>query len=226
MTLSGVVTLLDGTLGRFAGLALLLTWVVGGLLFLWLRRLQRQEHEELSQTLRTLRYEIDEGRQMFSMSQSAMSGQPSRNGSRVSRPQYEMELEAYRDIWNAISELHRALGLFLRSVDNRERVDEYRQHARVAAKEARDVSGRLIPFYHESIEPLVTALLDRYIYLHLSACSYLDGQSGESLPEQQGVTLAILRERTRALFDEEAQHQLMELARAIRRRTVETRLSD
>lgn len=228
MTLADVVASLDESIGRFAGLALLLTWVVVGAVFVWLRREQHRYHENLSQTLHTLRYEIDEGRQMFQVptvgTGTAVAAQ---NSNRVSRAQYDMELEAYRDIWNALNELHRSLGLFLRSIENRDRYAEHRQQTRTAATEAKDVTSRLMPFYHESVERIVTSLLDRYIYLHLSACSYLDGQVGEqleSLPLQQSVTLDILRERTHTLYDNEAKQQLKELAHAIRRRLMDGRV--
>lgn len=222
MSLTGAIAMLDDAISRYVGLTLLLTWIAGGAILVWLRREQRREHDQLSQTLHTLRYEIDEGRQMFQVPEAVSPAV--RNGTtgvRISRAQYETELEAYRDIWRVINELHRTLGVFLRSIETRERSAEYRQQTRSAATEAKDLTALLMPFYHEAVEQIVTQMLDRYIYLHLSACSFLDEQAGErldSLPLQQGVTLDVLRERTRTLYEGEAKQQLKDLARAIRRR--------
>ncbi|ADP98381.1 conserved hypothetical protein, secreted [Marinobacter adhaerens HP15] len=160
------------------GLPLLLSAAALGLAVIALfigsgaRRRSEDQLTALRERSDTLWREVDDIRvAQFNRPGESGNGAP---GSPVEEARYQKEVEAYARIWPQVWNLHERLGMFLRAVEGGEAAGELRLEARNAALEARELLNRNRPFCTESVDELVTRLIDAEIKAHLAACQYLD----------------------------------------------------
>ena len=210
------VAVLNAFFHEYIGVIMILTWLVGAGLLILLHGGQQRELDRLRQILNAVRYDLEESRNVERVNSPVAAAPVAFN-----EAQYETELSAYREIWTRMSALHESVGLFLRSIEMRDRAQESRLAARTAATAARDSVHGLRPFCHETVEGLVFDLLDKYIQVHLAACSYLDTESddkAEAARLKQPVSLENLRQRSKTVYEGEAKQLLDVLAKRIRQR--------
>ena len=140
-------------------------------------------------------------------------------GSPVEEARYQTEVEAYSKIWPQIWHLHERLGMFLRAVEAGEAAGELRLEARNAALEARNLLNRNRPFCTESVDELVTLLIDAEIKAHLAACQYLDLVKDTS-SESSDHDRRVLQDKCHSLHEGEARELMNQLVSSIRQRTI------
>lgn len=132
---------------------------------------------------------------------------------------YRTEMEAYGQIWPQVWQLYERLGLFLRAVEAGEAAGELRLESRNAALEARGLLNRNRPFCSESVDELVTRLIDAEIKAHLAACQYLDllkdASSASSSHDRR-----VLQDKCHSLHEGEARELMNQLASSIRQRAI------
>lgn len=215
------IQFVDAFLGRHAGLALALTWLVGVLVVAILYRRHRAQEIRLEQGLGALRFELEEARIEQNPTPGWDNPPPQQAPETEPRLQFELELEAYRKLWPHMNELHHAIGDFLRAIELRDNAAERRLAARKAAASARETADAIMPFCSESVERLSATLLDKYVHIHLTACAYLDGSTADqlrALNRSEPITIDVLREQARTSYDGQCKQELTALARAIRHR--------
>lgn len=199
-----------------AALALLV-----GVAALWVassaRRSASQEVETLRQRTGALGREMDELR--VGHFNGPDQNNPTYSGSEAGAAKYQAEKEAYDQIWPQLWQLHDRLGIFLRAVENGESAGDLRLEARNAALEARNLLNRHRPFCSESVEELVSRLIDTEIKAHLAACQHLD-MSKEVSGSASDHERRVLRDKCHALYDGEARDLMNRLAGAIRNRVI------
>lgn len=140
-------------------------------------------------------------------------------GPSVEAARYHTELEAYSQIWPQLWHLHERLGLFLRAVEAGESAGELRMEARNAALDARNLLNKKRPFCAETVDELVTRLIDAEIKAHLAACQYLDLLKDVS-SASSSHDRRVLQEKCHSLHEGEARELMNQLASVIRRRAV------
>ncbi|MBW4933988.1 hypothetical protein [Marinobacter sp. F4206] len=192
-----------------------------GLAALWVaasaKRTASHEVETLRQRTGALGREVDDLR--VGQFNGPEQGNSSFSGSEAGAARYKAEKDAYDQIWPQLWHLHDRLGMFLRAVENGESAGELRLEARNAALEARNLLNRYRPFCSESVDELVTRLIDTEIKAHLAACQHLDMTkevSGSASDHERRV----LRDKSHALYDGEARDLMNRLAGAIRSRVI------
>ncbi|MBW7470672.1 hypothetical protein QQF73_05425 [Marinobacter sp. M216] len=199
-----------------AALALLV-----GLAALWVassaKRTASREVETLRQRTGSLGREVDELR--VGQFNGPDQDRPGSSGSEAGAAKYQAEKDAYDQIWPQLWILHDRLGMFLRAVENGESAGDLRLEARNAALEARNLLNRNRPFCSESVEELVTRLIDTEIKAHLAACQHLD-MSKEVSGSASDHERRVLRDKCHALYDGEARDLMSRLAGAIRNRVI------
>jgi len=209
---------LDEVLGRHAGVALAFTWLAGVVVAGIIYRGLRVQRLALEQSLGALRFELEEARLDRPSGWDRPPPPPQNNQPRL---QFDMELDAYRRLWPRVTELHQAIGSFLRAIELRENASEKRLAARKAAAAVRETSDAIMPFCSEDVEQMTATLLERYVHIHLTACAYLDGSTREqlrALNRTEPVTIGVLREYIRAYYESQARQELTALSREIRHR--------
>lgn len=132
---------------------------------------------------------------------------------------YQTEMDAYGRIWPQVWHLHERLGLFLRAVEAGEAAGELRLEARNAALEARSLLNRNRPFCTDTVDELVTRLIDIEIKAHLAACQYLDLLKDVS-SASSNHDRRVLQEKCHALHEGEARDHMNQLVSAIRQRAI------
>jgi len=139
---------------------------------------------------------------------------PSTSHSLLDQTRYQTEMEAYQKTWPAIWLLHERLGQFLRTVETGESANDLRLEARNAALDARNR-----PFCHETVDELLTRLIDVEIKAHLAACQYLDlvkeVRHGASDHDRR-----VLHDKFHSLHEGEARELLNHLVTTIRHRAI------
>lgn len=141
------------------------------------------------------------------------------SGSPVEEARYHTEVEAYSKIWPQVWHLHERLGMFLRAVEAGEAAGELRLEARNAALEARNLLNRNRPFCTESVDELVTRLIDAEIKAHLAACQYLDLLK-DVTSASSNHDRRVLQEKCHSLHEGEARELMNQLVSSIRHRTI------
>lgn len=137
----------------------------------------------------------------------------------LDQARYQLETNAYQEIWPAIWHLHERLGQFLRTVDAGESVGDLRLEARNAALEARRLLNRHRPFCHENVDDLLTRIIDLEIKAHLSACQYLDLVK-EARSDTSDHDRRVLHDKYHSLHDGDARDLMSHLVDAVRRRAI------
>lgn len=141
------------------------------------------------------------------------------SGSPVEEARYQKEVEAYARIWPQVWNLHERLGMFLRAVEGGEAAGELRLEARNAALEARELLNRNRPFCTESVDELVTRLIDAEIKAHLAACQYLDLL--KDVPsDSSNHDRRVLQDKCQSLHEGEARELMNQLVSSIRHRAI------
>lgn len=140
-------------------------------------------------------------------------------GSPVDEARYQTEVEAYRKLWPQVWHLHERLGMFLRAVEAGEAAGDLRLEARNAALEARSLLNRNRPFCSETIDELVTGLVDAEIKAHLAACQYLDLLK-DVTDASSNHDRRVLQDKCHSLHEGEARELMNQLVAAIRQRTI------
>ncbi|MBW0147028.1 hypothetical protein [Marinobacter arenosus] len=195
--------------------------LVVGLAALWAassaKRTASREVETLRQRTGALGREMDELR--VGHFNGPDQNNPGYSGSDADAAKYQAEKEAYDQIWPQLWQLHDRLGMFLRAVENGESAGDLRLEARNAALEARSLLNRYRPFCSESVDELVTRLIDTEIKAHLAACQHLD-MSKEVSGSASDHERRVLRDKCHALYDGEARDLMNRLAGAIRHRVI------
>ncbi|TYC57841.1 hypothetical protein FMN52_14955 [Marinobacter sp. BW6] len=181
------------------------------------RRRSQDQLTALRERSDTLWREVDDVRvAQFNRPGEAGNGA---SGSPVEEARYHTEVEAYSKIWPQIWHLHERLGMFLRAVEAGEPPGELRLEARNAALEARNLLNRNRPFCTESVDVLVTRLIDAEIKAHLAACQYLDllkdASSASSNHDRR-----VLQDKCHSLHEGEARELMNQLVSSIRHRTI------
>lgn len=180
------------------------------------RRRNQDQLAALRERSDTLWREVDDIRvAQFNRPGDAESGGP---GSLVEEARYRTELEAYGKIWPQVWHLHERLSMFLRAVEAGEAAGELRLEARNAALEARNLLNRNRPFCTESVEELVTRLIDAEIKAHLAACQYLDLLKDVS-NTSSNHDRRVLKDKCHSLHEGEARELMNQLVASIRLRT-------
>jgi len=141
------------------------------------------------------------------------------SGSSVDEARYQTEVAAYVKIWPQVWHLHERLGMFLRAVEAGEAAGELRLEARNAALEARSLLNRNRPFCTESVDELVTRLIDAEIKAHLAACQYLDLLKDVS-SASSNHDRRVLQDKCHSLHEGEARELMNQLVSVIRQRTI------
>lgn len=141
------------------------------------------------------------------------------SGAPVEEARYHTEVEAYSKIWPQVWHLHERLGMFLRAVEAGEAAGELRLEARNAALEARDLLNRNRPFCSESVDELVTRLIDAEIKAHLAACQYLDLLK-DVTSASSNHDRRVLQDKCHSLHEGEARELMNQLVSSIRHRTI------
>ncbi|KAE8545135.1 hypothetical protein [Marinobacter nauticus] len=144
---------------------------------------------------------------------------PSTSHSLLDQTRYQTEMEAYQKTWPAIWLLHERLGQFLRTVETGESANDLRLEARNAALDARNHLNQHRPFCHETVDELLTRLIDVEIKAHLAACQYLDlvkeVRHGASDHDRR-----VLHDKFHSLHEGEARELLNHLVTTIRHRAI------
>lgn len=218
MDTDSMMSLLDG-----AQLPLLLAVValVVAVLAFWVANGAKgaagKDLESLRQKTGALGREVDELR--VSQFNRADAGASDGAGSGATAARYRAEKDAYERIWPQLWQLHERLGMFVRAVENGEPAGDLRLEARNAALDARNLLNRNRPFCSETVDELVTRLIDTEIKVHLAACQHLD-----LLKEVSGTPSdhdrRVLRDKCHALYEGEARDLMNRLAEAIRTRVI------
>ncbi|MBU2953866.1 hypothetical protein [Marinobacter sp. F3R08] len=194
------------------GLALIALFLGSGA-----RRRSQDQLSALRERSDTLWREVDDIRvAQFNRPGEAGGSAP---GPSLDVARYHTELEAYGQIWPQLWHLHERLGLFLRAAEAGESVSELRMDARNAALDARNLLNRNRPFCAESVDELVTRLIDAEIKAHLAACQYLDLRKDVSSTSSSHDRRE-LQEKCQSLHEGEARDLMNQLASVIRRRAV------
>lgn len=141
------------------------------------------------------------------------------SGSPVDEARYRTEVDAYAKIWPQVWHLHERLGMFLRAVEAGEAAGELRLEARNAALEARNLLNLNRPFCTESVDELVTRLIDAEIKAHLAACQYLDLLKDVSTASSNHDR-RVLQDKCQSLHEGEARELMNQLVSSIRHRTI------
>lgn len=213
--------LLNALDGRHFPLLLAACALLIGIIALWVassaKRAASRETETLRQKTGALGREVDELRvsQFNGPNPDGAGG----GGTEAGAAKYLAEKTAYDLLWPQLWELHDRLGVFLRAVENGESAGELRLEARNAALEARSLLNRHRPFCSESVEELVTRLIDTEIKVHLAACQHLDllkEVTGSSSDHERRV----LRDKCHTLYEGEARDLMNRLSGAIRTRVI------
>ena len=195
--------------------------LVVGVVALWLAGNAKRAASEETETLRMKTGAI--GRELDELRVSQFNGPNSErsgfSGTDAGAARYQTEKEAYEQIWPQLWHLHDRLGIFLRAVENGDSASDLRLEARNAALEARSLLNRNRPFCSESVEELVTRLIDTEIKAHLAACQHLD-MSKEVSDSSSDHDRRVLRDKCHALYDGEARDLMNRLAGAIRARVI------
>ncbi|PHQ26968.1 hypothetical protein CLH62_05125 [Marinobacter guineae] len=132
---------------------------------------------------------------------------------------YHTEMQAYSKIWPQVWQLYERLGTFLRAVEAGEAAGELRLESRNAALEARNLLNRNRPFCSQSVDELVTRLIDAEIKAHLAACQYLDLLKDVS-SASSGHDRRVLQDKCHSLHEGEARDLMNQLAASIRQRAI------
>lgn len=132
---------------------------------------------------------------------------------------YHTEMEAYSKIWPQVWQLYERLGSFLRAVEAGEAAGELRLESRNAALEARHLLNRNRPFCSESVDELVTRLIDAEIKAHLAACQYLDLLK-DITSASSNHDRRVLQDKCHSLHEGEARDLMNQLAASIRQRAI------
>lgn len=194
------------------GLALIALFIGSGA-----RRRSQDQLAALRERSDTLWREVDDIRvAQFNRPGEAGNGV---SGSPVEEARYHTEVEAYSKIWPQIWHLHERLGMFLRAVEAGEAAGELRLEARNAALEARNLLNRNRPFCTESVDELVTRLIDAEIKAHLAACQYLDLLKDVS-SASSNHDRRVLQDKCHSLHEGEARELMNQLVSSIRHRTI------
>jgi hypothetical protein len=109
--------------------------------------------------------------------------------------------------------------MFLRAVEAGEAAGELRLEARNAALEARNLLNRNRPFCTESVDELVTRLIDAEIKAHLAACQYLDLLKDVS-SASSNHDRRVLQDKCHSLHEGEARELMNQLVSSIRHRAI------
>lgn len=139
--------------------------------------------------------------------------------SSIEEARYHTEVEAYSKIWPQVWHLHERLGMFLRAVEAGEAPGELRLEARNAALESRSLLNRNRPFCTESVDELVTRLIDAEIKAHLAACQYLDLLK-DVTSASSNHDRRVLQDKCHSLHEGEARELMNQLVSSIRQRTI------
>ena len=194
------------------GLALIALFLSSGA-----RRRNQEQLTALRERSDTLWREVDDIRvAQFNRPGEAGNGG---SGSPVEEARYHTEVEAYSKIWPQIWHLHERLGMFLRAVEAGEAAGELRLEARNAALEARNLLNRNRPFCTESVDELVTRLIDAEIKAHLAACQYLDLLKDVS-SASSNHDRRVLQDKCHSLHEGEARELMNQLVSSIRHRAI------
>ncbi len=210
---------LNDILGRHAGLALAFTWLAGIVILAVIYRSHRAQKLSLEQTLGALRFELEEAR--LDRPSAWDRPPPQLQSTGQTSLQFNMELDAYRKLWPRMNELHQAIGSFLRAIELRDNAAEKRLAARKAAAGARETIDAVMPFCSGDVEQMTATLLEKYVHIHLTACAYLDGSTREqlrALNRSEPVTIEVLHEQARTLYETQVRQELTALSREIRHR--------
>lgn len=194
------------------GLALIALFLSSGA-----RRRNQEQLTALRERSDTLWREVDDIR----VAQFNRPGEAGNGGSAspVEEARYHTEAEAYSKIWPQIWHLHERLGMFLRAVEAGEAAGELRLEARNAALEARNLLNRNRPFCSESVDELVTRLIDAEIKAHLAACQYLDLLK-DVTSASSNHDRRVLQDKCHSLHEGEARELMNQLVSSIRHRTI------
>ncbi|QSP94676.1 hypothetical protein LPB19_16125 [Marinobacter salinisoli] len=195
----------------------LLTGLVALVMAITLSRSANREVESLRQQARTLGRELEELR-VGHFSGSSHRPPPTL-GADPGAARYDTEKEAYSKIWPQIWHLHDRLGIFIRAIENGESAGDLRLDARNAALEARQLLNQNRPFCNETVEELVSRLIDTEIKVHLTACQHMD-VSKEVSDSSSDHERRVLKDKCQALYDGEARDLMNRLVDAIRTRVI------
>ncbi|MDO3720506.1 hypothetical protein QVZ43_02160 [Marinobacter sp. chi1] len=195
----------------------LLVGIVALVMAFTLSRSANREADSLRQQARSLGRELEELR----IGQFSGGGHrpPPTLGADPGATRYDTEKEAYSKIWPQLWQLHDRVGIFIRAIENGESAGDLRLDARNAALEARQLMNLNRPFCNETVEELVTRLIDTEIKVHLAACQHMD-VSKEVSDSSSDHERRVLKDKCQALYDGEARDLMNRLADAIRTRVI------